>query len=232
MARKPLKPPKLYFSFRSPYSWLTMRRLRAAVPNVLETFDVYPYWDPDQRTSAELAEAGGEFHYAQMSRAKHLYILMDTKRLAQAEGVPMAWPIDVDPFWELPHLGWLRARAAGKANEFYDAVIEARWGRGENICEPEVLTSCAEQAGLDPVSIVDAHLDDAIRKEGTGCLYQAYLDDIFAVPYLKWGQHRFWGLDRVDAFLRVFQADDETPAVQPPAKPETAYDTDQAGGCG
>ncbi|HCT75540.1 MAG TPA: disulfide bond formation protein DsbA, partial [Micromonosporaceae bacterium] len=67
---------------------------------------------------------------------------------------------------------------------------------------------------------------------GVDCLYQAYLDDIFAVPYLKWGQHRFWGLDRVEGFLRVWQADDETPAVEPPPKLEKAYDTDQAGGCG
>jgi 2-hydroxychromene-2-carboxylate isomerase len=232
MARKPLKPPKLYFSFRSPYSWLTVRRLRAEVPNVLEAFDVMPYWDPDERTSRDLEQAGGEFHYAQMSRAKHLYILMDTKRLSQAEGVAMAWPIDVDPFWELPHLGWLRARAAGRADQFYDEVIAARWERGENICEPDVLSGCASRAGLDPASIVDAHLDDAVRKEGVDCLYQAYMDDIFAVPYLKWGPHRFWGLDRVGAFLTHWREGNETPAVQAPPHLEKAYDTDQAGGCG
>lgn len=232
MTRKPVKPPRLYFSFRSPYSWLSVRRLREAVPDFFGTFDIYPYWDPDERTSRELAQAGGQVHYAQMSRAKHLYILMDTKRLAQAESVAMAWPIDVDPFWELPHLGWLRARAVGRAESFYDQVVEARWHRGENICETGVIARCARGAGLDPSSIADAHLDDAVRKEGVDCLYQAYLDDVFAVPYLKWGRHRFWGLDRVDTFLRVWRDAGHAPPVEPPATIEKAYDTDQAGGCG
>jgi len=232
MARRPLKPPRLYFSFRSPYSWLTVRRLRQAVPDVWNAFDLFPYWDPDERTGRELAQAGGEFHYVQMSRAKHLYILMDTKRLAQAEGVSMAWPIDVDPFWELPHLGWLRARSLGRAEQFYDQVIEARWQRGENICEPDVIAGCAERAGLDPASIVEAHLDDTVRKEGVDSLYQAYLDDVFAVPYLKWGQHRFWGLDRVEPFLAVWHDGGNAPAAPPPSHVDKAYDTDQTGGCG
>jgi 2-hydroxychromene-2-carboxylate isomerase len=197
--------PRLYFSFRSPYSWLTIRRLRRVVPDVFQAFDCYPYWDPDERTCRGLQERGGEFHYVQMSRAKHLYMLMDTKRLAQREGMTMAWPVDVDAWWELPHLGWLLARRAGLADEFYDAVAEARWGRGANICEPEVLRAVARQAGLDPDLAVGAPDDPAVREEAVGCLYQAYLDDIFGIPYLKWGRHRFWGLDRLADFLDVWQ---------------------------
>lgn len=230
MARRPLKPPRLYFSFRSPYSWLTVRRLRSSVPGMMNVFDVIPYWDPDDRTALGLDQVGGELHYVQMSRAKHLYILMDTKRLAQAEGVPMAWPVDVDPFWELPHLGWLRAQAAGQGERFYDEVIAARWHRGENICEVDVLADCAGRAGLDPTYITEAHLDDAVRKEGVDCLYQAYLDDVFAVPYIKWGTHRFWGLERVETFLHTWQ--DYGEPVEAPGAPERAYDTDQPGGCG
>jgi 2-hydroxychromene-2-carboxylate isomerase len=231
MARK-ARPPRLFFSFRSPYSWLTVRRLRAAVPDLFSTFEVYPYWDPDERTIRGLDAAGGALHYVQMSRAKHLYILMDTKRMAQAEGVTMAWPIDIDQFWELPNLGWLRARDAGAAEPFYDAVIEARWQRGEDICQPEVIAACARQAGLDPDPIAHAHLDDGIREAGVECLYQAYLDDIFAVPYLKLGPQRFWGLDRVDAFLTAWRSGNVRPPAQPPGHVQVSYDTDQTGGCG
>lgn len=242
MAGRPSKPPRLYFSFRSPYSWLTVRRLRETVSDALTSFELLPYWDPDARTSRELAEVGGEFHYVQMSRAKHLYILMDTKRMAEAEGVTMAWPVDVDPFWELPHLGWLRARASGHGWRFYDEVIEARWHRGANICDEAVLAGCARRAGLDADLVTTAHLDDTVRKAGVECLYQAYLDDVFAVPYIKWGKHRFWGRDRVDAFLRVWHADGrppaagapaaEQPVAEAPAGLDKAYDTDLTGGCG
>jgi 2-hydroxychromene-2-carboxylate isomerase len=197
--------PRLYFSFRSPYSWLTLHRLRTEVPGSLDLMECYPYWDPDEQTSRGLADRGGEFHYLQMSRAKHLYMLQDTKRLAQEFGMQMSWPVDVDPWWELPHLAWLLARREGVTWEFYDAVTQARWGRGDNICEPDVIRAVAEQAGLDPDRAVAAPDDPSIREEAVGCLYQAYLDDIFGIPYLKLGRHRFWGLDRLDAFLRVWQ---------------------------
>ena len=223
--------PRLYFSFRSPYSWMAVRRLRRAVPDAFTALDWVQYWDPDERTTAALTARGAEFHYVQMSRAKHFYLLMDTKRLAASEAVPMAWPIDVDPHWELPHLGWLAARQAGRAEEFYDEVTAARWLRGENICEPAVLAGCADRAGLDPAVITGAVDDPDRRDEGTGCLERAYLDDIFGIPYLKWGRHRFWGLDRLDAFLGVWQAGAVPAATAPPAV-AGGYDTDTTGGCG
>jgi 2-hydroxychromene-2-carboxylate isomerase len=199
------RPPRLYFSFRSPYSWLAVHRLRTEAPEVFQALECFPYWDPDERTDRALSQGGGEFHYIQMSRAKHLYMLLDTKRLAGQQGLAMAWPVDVDPWWELPHLAWLLARREGLTWEFYDAITQARWGRGDNICDPEVVRAAAVQAGLDPDRAVGAAGDPSIREEAVGCLHQAYLDDIFGIPYLKWGRHRFWGFDRLDAFLGVWQ---------------------------
>jgi 2-hydroxychromene-2-carboxylate isomerase len=197
--------PRLYFSFRSPYSWLTIRRMREMLPAMDEEIDLFPYWDPDEQTSLGLTQRGGEFHYVQMSRAKHLYMLLDTKRLTQRQGLSMAWPVDIDPWWELPHLAWLRARREGRAREFYDAITDARWGRGEDICTPEVIRAAAERAGLDPELALGAVRDPGIREEGAECLYQAYLDDIFGIPYLKWGRHRFWGYERLDAFFDTWR---------------------------
>jgi 2-hydroxychromene-2-carboxylate isomerase len=232
--------PRLYFSFRSPYSWLTVRRLREVVPDLSGAMDCIPYWDPDDQTGTALYARGGEFHYVQMSRAKHLYMLMDTKRLAQQRGIAMSWPVDVDCWWELPHLAWLHARHEGRAWEFYDAVVEARWGRGEDICEPDVVRTAAKQAGLDPEATVAAAQDPDLRDEGADCLYQAYLDDIFGIPYLKWGRHRFWGLERVDPFLDVWLPTREEPPVDRPWQGiptpvldgNQPYDRDTPGGCG
>jgi 2-hydroxychromene-2-carboxylate isomerase len=228
--------PRLFFSFRSPYSWLTVHRLRAAVPDAVDRLDWYPYWDPDDRTSAGLAARQAELHYVQMSRAKHLYLLLDTKRLAQGLGLPMAWPIDVDCWWELPHLAYLAARRQGRAMAFYDQIIAARWGRGEDVCTPEIVRKAAEAAGLDPDLAVNAPDDESIRAEALDCLVTAYEDDVFGIPYLRLGRHRFWGYDRLDAFLDHWHGVDGRgvdASVAPPVPvPVLAYDTDTAGGCG
>ncbi len=179
-----------------------------------------------------------------MSKAKHLYILQDTKRQAARLGLAMRWPIDVDPWWELPHLAFLRARELGAGAEFYTAVIGARWERGEDVCTPEAIERLARECGLPPGELVGAPADQRIRAAGVECLYRAYEDDIFGIPYFRVGRHRFWGLDRVDAFLAEL-ARDHVPAgaARPSALAETqaetqaetpgeAYDTDTAGGCG
>ncbi|GAA1767049.1 2-hydroxychromene-2-carboxylate isomerase [Luedemannella helvata] len=225
------RPPRLYFSFRSPYSWLTVQRLRAAVPDADTSLEWLPYWDPDEVTERALKARGAQFHYVQMSRAKHLYLLFDTKRLAQRLGVAMAWPIDVDCWWELPHLAFLAARREGRASAFYDEIVSARWGRGEDICAPDVVRRAAEAAGFDPALAVGAPDDEAIRAEAVDCLATAYDDDVFGIPYLKWGRHRFWGYDRLDGFLEVWaQAAPAAPVAAPTG--QVAFDTDTAGGCG
>lgn len=221
--------PRLYFSFRSPYSWLTVHRLLRAVPDAADEIDWLPYWDPDDRTLSALAARKVDVHYVQMSRAKHLYLLLDTKRLAQRLQIPMAWPVDVDCWWELPHLAYLAASRQGRAMEFYAEIVAARWGRGEDICTPEVVRAAAVAAGVDPEVAVHAPDDVSIRAQAADCLEAAYQDDVFGIPYIRWGRHRFWGYDRLDDFLASWRAD--AVPVTPPAVP-SAYDTDTAGGCG
>ena len=209
---RPAPRPRLYFSFRSPYSWLMIRRLRAAVPDVFEAVDLIPYWQPDQRTRQELERRGGAFHYVEMSKAKHLYLLADVKRLAEREGAPIVWPVDRRVWWEAPHLAWLLARRLDRGEAFYDALIAARWGAGQDICTPAVIGEAAVRAGIDPEPAVQAPEDPSLREEGVGCLYQAHLDSVFGVPYVRWGRHRFWGFDRVEAFVELWR-----PAADPDA---------------
>ncbi|KAA2254455.1 disulfide bond formation protein DsbA [Solihabitans fulvus] len=197
------KPPRLYFSLRSPFSWMAVRQLEERLPDAHEFIEYIPFWEPDARSQAALEQAGGEFHYSLMSKAKHLYILQDTKRLAERFGYQMKWPIDIDPWWELPHLAWIKAKQLGIQREYYQAVIAARWERGEDICEPEVLRSTLANAGLPVEPLVTAVDDEEIRAEGVAALLNIYHDDVFGVPYFKIGRHRFWGRDRLEDFMAV-----------------------------
>lgn len=225
--------PRLYFSFRSPYSWLALERLRRAVPDLFGRFHMVPYWDPDEVTARILKERGAELHYQHMSRAKHRYLLVDTKRLAQRLGLTMAWPVDIDPWWEVPHLGWLRARRRGQAQRCYDALVAARWSQGENICDPDVFVRVVTDAGLDGADLLAATGDEDVRSEGVAGLVSAYEQDVFGIPYMCLGRQRFWGVDRVDMFLEALAADGQLVAVGAPEPTlGRGYDRDTGGGCG
>ncbi|WP_018218330.1 2-hydroxychromene-2-carboxylate isomerase [Salinispora vitiensis] len=248
--------PRLYFAFRSPYSWMALRRLEERLPEARDLIEYRPYWEPDRRTMDELTLTGAEFHYTPMSKAKHLYLLADIKRLAHRLGYSMAWPIDIDPQWDLPHLAWLYARRLGADREFYAAVTAARWERGENICDPDVLGRAATSAGLDATRTLAAADDPEVRTEGVRILNEAYHEDIFGIPYFKLGFQRFWGLDRLDHFIEALHAwsartnQDPSGGSATPSRPEPrptdtrltgipsavlgagGYDRDSAGGCG
>jgi 2-hydroxychromene-2-carboxylate isomerase len=241
--------PRLFFSFRSPFSWMAVEKLRRRVPDLMDHVEFIPYWEPDHITTRALQERNVEFHYVQMSKAKHLYILQDTKRLVQALNLQMAWPVDVNPRWEIPHLGWLKARRLGCEAQFYTAVTNARWQRGANICDPNLINAIAASLDLDGEAIARAIDDPEIRADGVECLTEAYEDDIFGVPYMRIGPHRFWGFDRVDNFLEVLLSTLDTAGITKTSQEQQnksdeqdvpvelqmdvgAYDKDSAGGCG
>ncbi len=233
------RPPRLYFSFRSPYSWMSVERLRRSVPDLFTRFELVPYWDPDPDIGRALHEHGAELPYQQMSKAKHLYVLGDTKRMAGRLGLTMSWPVDLDPWWELPHLAWLEARRRGHAERCYDALVAARWSRGENICEAAVFEKVMADAGLDGPALAGAATDPATRAEGVAGLVQAWRDDVFGVPYLLLGRQRFWGVDRVEFFLDALAdaggtagGDRGHAPAEAAGVPVGGYDRDTAGGCG
>lgn len=203
---KTVRKPRFYFSFKSPFNWMASHRLEQLWPTWHDDFELVPYFEPDDRTWAVLAERGIDLHYVDMSKAKHLYILQDTKRLAAKHGLTMKWPIDQNPWWLLPHYAYLAARRDGQGKELYWALLEARWERGENICDAEVVQRVADSVGLDGEALVTASEDPELYEEGIQALGSAYMDDVFGVPFFKMGPHRFWGLDRVDDFLVHYSA--------------------------
>ncbi|HET6743191.1 MAG TPA: DsbA family protein, partial [Kribbella sp.] len=184
--------PRMHFSFRSPYSWMASIKLRRRVPDAFSRLELIPYWDPDQRTRAQLEARDAEFHYAGMSKAKHLYILHDTRAQARRLGLAIHWPVDIDPWWELPHLAWWLCRRQGRGEQFFDALMAARWERGENICERPVIEDVCARLGWDAGELVAAPDSDELRHEAVEALVRAYHDDIFGIPYFRTGHHRFW----------------------------------------
>lgn len=228
------KPPTVYFSFRSPYSWLALERLSEL--DLRQSFIFIPLWDPGDALHAVLTERGAKLPYTQMSRAKHLYILQDVKRLAANSGKTFVWPVDRDPEWDLPHLAWLACRDLGTQWTFYDRMIELRWGAGADICTESTIREAMDASGLAGQTLDTLRARDDIKDAALSALQDIYDNDIFGIPYFKTGHQRFWGLDRLDAFLQHMDVDLPVSPIStiPPTVRDSvgSYDRDTAGGCG
>lgn len=223
--------PRYYFSFRSPYSWLAHRELAERFPELAAELHWLPFWEPDVGMTAALTAAGGRVAYTPMSRAKHLYILQDVARLCRERGLPIRWPVDSRPRWELPHLAYLVAAEQGRGPQFVAEVYAARWLRGEDICHPDTVRASARAAGVDPAEAVGAVDHPRWRAAGVRVLLRIDRDGVFGVPFFVRGFDRFWGLDRLDRFAAALRA----PAGPGgPAEPEpvAADGLDHPGGCG
>lgn len=233
MAVGPVSRPRMYFSLRSPYSWLTLHDLTAHHPDLLEAIDWRPCWEPDPASEALLNAAGGRFIYTQMSREKHLYVLADIRRLSRDRGLAVTWPIDRSPRWEISHLAYLEAARCSRGAEFAIAASRARWEHGRDICDPATVAEIGAAMGLDPARLARAADDPGLVAAGTRALLDVYRDGVFGVPFFMHGREKFWGVDRLDAFIRSVRC--AGPARQEPVPLTVAMavsDDGHAGGCG
>jgi 2-hydroxychromene-2-carboxylate isomerase len=231
MARK---PPRWYFSFRSPYSWFAYRDLTSRYADVAREIEWIPFWEPDQRTERMLDEAGAEFPYVPMSRDKHLYILQDTRRLAAERDLTMTWPVDRNPCWEVAHLGYFVARELGHGPQFIDAVYRARWEQGRDISDPVTIAEIATEIGADPAALTGAPDDQEIRELGVSALSAGHRDGVFGVPFFVKGYDKYWGVERLPGFVAAMRSTKEK--AEPGRAAEVvltpASDGGHAGGCG
>lgn len=236
-------PPRFYFSLRSPYSWLAYRDLLDRYGELAGRLEWRPFFEPDEQSAKALAEAGGSFPYVAMSRAKHLYILQDVRRLAGERGLRMAWPIDHEPCWEVPHLAYLAALDAGRGPEFIAASHRARWEEGRDICDRSVIAELAAELGLPGGRLASAADDRQLRARGVQALLAVDRDGVFGVPFFVDRYDKYWGVDRLPAFAAALDGalDGGSAAVrqQPAAalaeaRPTAAPggDAGHAGGCG
>ncbi|MET1255379.1 2-hydroxychromene-2-carboxylate isomerase [Aliikangiella maris] len=223
------KKCRFYFHFRSPYSWVGACWLEKVKPLEIEYI---PFWELDDDSRSLLSDEGGEHYYTPMSKAKHLYILQDIKRITGKLELDLKWPPSPDnQHWEIPHLAYIYARREGKAKLFFDKIHQTRWNQGKDICDVTVIAEVAKACGLDPIATQNAYLDESIREESVGEMMKAYEDGVFGIPFFVHGFNKFWGIDRFELFIRSLQG--KLPEVtNDSASFLPYYETDHPGGCG
>ena len=235
------KPPRWYFSLRSPYSWFAYRDLVERYPDVAEQIEWIPFWEPDELTQRALTDLGVELPIVPMSRAKNFYILQDTRRLARARGLTMTWPVDREPNWEVSHLGYLVAEAAGRGRDYIALVYRDRWERGRDISDRNVIAEVAAELGLDTDRVANASDDEEVRAQGVQTLVRSYKDGLFGVPFFIRGNEKYFGVDRLRADVAASRGEEAPEGrdlswlddlLELPELVRPGADGGHAGGCG
>lgn len=199
---------ELYFSFRSPYSYLAIGRYRA----LTEMFDV----DIALRPVYPLAIRQPDFF--ERNHPNWLgYTFRDMIRVAQFHGIPFAVP-KPDPIVQdmatrkisedQPHIFRLTrmAQAAarrGKGLAFADEVSRLIWGGTVGWNEGEHLAGAASRAGLDLAELSAEAEADADTLDSEIAVNQDALEAAghWGVPTLVFDGEPFFGQDRIEMVL-------------------------------
>jgi 2-hydroxychromene-2-carboxylate isomerase len=204
----------LYWSFRSPYSWLAIDRYRA----MTEAWDL----EIDLKPVYPLAIRQPDFF--ERSHPNWLgYTFRDVARLAQFHDIPLAAPrpdpivqdlatrriaADQPYIFRLVRLGQAAARR-GRSLAFCAETARLIWGGTENWHEGGHLAGAAARAGLDLAELEAEAGADAEALDAEVAANQAALEAAghWGVPTLVFQSEPFFGQDRIDVALwRMQQA--------------------------
>jgi 2-hydroxychromene-2-carboxylate isomerase len=199
----------LFWSFRSPYSYLATPRLVEMARDYdlgIRVRPVYP-----------LAVRSGEF-FRQVNPLWIPYLMRDTYRIAEMLGLPYRWPrpdpVVVDPDTRAatpaqPYIHRLTRLGCAAADTdhglaFLNEVSRVIWsGEIANWHEGDHLTKAAERAGLD-LAVLD--LEIALQPEKYEAIIQAnqkahHEAGHWGVPTMVFEGEPFFGQDRLDVLL-------------------------------
>lgn len=174
----------LFYSFRSPYSYLVIERSMALARRYNLKLNIRPVLPMVMRGF-------------KVPRSKRLYIVRDSKREADRLGVPFGRVADpLGGGVERCLAAFPQAAAQGKAAEFILQAGRAVWSQGKLIKHEHVLRDVLQQVGLSgdivelaPTSGVDISYAERNR--------EALFDlGLWGVPSFQLGNIAVWGQDR------------------------------------
>lgn len=203
----------LYWSFRSPYSYLVLPRLAGLERD----------WDArvNVRVVSPIAVRQPDF-FANAKPQWFTYFMADCHRCAEFLGMPFRWPrpdpvvMDMatrtypkeQPYiHRLVRLGQL-ASERGKGMAFLIAVSRVIWsGEAENWTEGDHLASAVATTGLDLAEMDATILAEQERLDAAVAANEAaQMPFHYGVPLMVYDGEAFFGQDRFDQLLWRMQA--------------------------
>jgi 2-hydroxychromene-2-carboxylate isomerase len=198
----------LYWSFRSPYSYLAIDRYRAMTRDWDLEIDLKPVY-PLAIRQPDFFERN---HPSWLS-----YTVRDAIRLSQYHGIPFGRPMpdpivqdlatgriaaDQPYIFRLVRLGQAAARR-GRSLAFCAEAARLIWGGTVNWHEGDHLAAAAARAGLDLAELDAEAESDAAALDAEVAANQSALESAghWGVPTLIFDGEPFFGQDRIDVAL-------------------------------
>jgi 2-hydroxychromene-2-carboxylate isomerase len=181
---------EMWFSFRSPYSWIAFPRVRQLAKHYGARLELRPILPMVMRGLP-------------VPPVKSLYIVIDTKRQADRAGLPFG-PISdpVGPGAERALAVLHHAIPLGLGEPFAESALRAAWAEGVPLASDEGLKRAARRAGLTDAQVAAALADEswrALAEANRAALFEAGL---WGAPTYRvdggeahWGQDRLWALE-------------------------------------
>ncbi len=183
---------RLYFSFRSPFSWFAFHRLTQSGAIPWSEIEAVPVFPPNEQAVAAISG----------SKVKGGYAREDAARFAAAYGLELNWPEKLDTDWPRPHCVFLWAESIGRGPELAMAAFAARFSRGLELGLDSVIREVAESAGVDPDAALAAAEAPEWRERLAAGFAKMREDRVWGVPTFVFEGQRFWGNDRLEWLLR------------------------------
>ena len=197
---------ELWFSFRSPYSYLALEQIEA----ILSPYGVPLVLKPIAPMVARNLP---------VPQVKRMYIVRDAKRCADRLGIPFGELCDplgkgIDHCLAIAH--WAASR--GQLMAFARSALRGIWAEALDVSAYVDLRHIVERAGL-PWTEVSAALNDPEAAKAA----QVYTNELavyhlWGVPSLRCGDFIAWGQDRLPLLADRLRRHALAPPVQNPAE--------------
>jgi 2-hydroxychromene-2-carboxylate isomerase len=199
----------VFWSFRSPYSYLATPQLIA----LEAAYDLQVIVRPVLPIAVRI-----DGFFKRVNPLWPPYLARDIYRLAQMQGTPIRWPrpdpivmdiasgevpTDQPYIYRLTRMGQAAAEA-GKGLAYISEVGSLIWsGSTENWHEGDHLAKAAERVGLDPEALEAVARDEADRLDAAIEANQKALESAghWGVPTMVFDGEPFFGQDRLDVLL-------------------------------
>ncbi len=187
----PLTTLDYFLSFRSPYTYLALPRVRALAA----------HYGAELRLRFVLPMV---MRGLPVPGEKRLYIVTDVAREAQRLGMPFGKV--VDPVGKPVERGYAllnRAIAAGKGAEFAESFLQGVWADGLDAGTDAGLNAIAARAGFGAAWVQAALPDESWRAVAAANREELLAMDLWGVPSFRvnnnaghWGQDRLWVIEQ------------------------------------